>query len=145
MRSTQPVPALVIRYSFLWSQEAKRGAEEGSKDRPCAVLLSTTTKAGKPVVMVLPVTHTPPADPRYAVELPAATKARLGLDDARSWIVITEVNRFQWPGPDLRPIPGDPDGRNAYGLLPTSLFDEVRTKWLAAYDANKISQIERSD
>jgi len=145
MPSTQPVPALVIRYSFLWSQEARRGAEEGSKDRPCAVLLSTTTKVGAPVVMVLPVTHTPPSDPRHAVEIPAATKARLGLDDARSWIVITEVNRFQWPGPDLRPIPGDSDGRTAYGLLPASLFDEVRTKWLAAFDANKIGLVERTD
>lgn len=145
MQFTQPVPALVIRYSFLWSHEAKSGADEASKDRPCAVLLSTTTKAGRQVVMVLPVTHTPPADPRLAVEIPPATKARLGLDDARSWIVVNETNRFEWPGPDLRPIPGDPDGRNAYGLLPATLFDEVRTKWLAAYDARKIKQVERSE
>ena len=34
----------------------------------------------------------------------AATKRRLGLDDARSWIMVTEGNRFAWPGPDLRPI-----------------------------------------
>jgi hypothetical protein len=26
----------VIRYSFLWSHEAKAGASEGRKDRPCA-------------------------------------------------------------------------------------------------------------
>nr|WP_206364784.1 hypothetical protein [Sphingomonas populi] len=102
-------------------------------------------KAGKQVVMVLPVTHTPPPDPRLAVEIPAATKARLGLDDTRSWIVVTEINRFEWPGPDLRPIPGDPLGRNAYGLLPAALFNEGRTKWLAAYDASKISQVERSE
>ena len=33
------------------------------------------------------------------MEIPLATKARLGLDDARSWIVLNEANRFIWPGP----------------------------------------------
>lgn len=101
----KPVPGLVIRYSFLWSHEAKAGSEEGSKDRPCAVLLATTTKDDEQIVTVLPVTHTPPADERLAVEIPPGTKKRLGLDDARSWIVLSEANRFQWPGPDLRPVP----------------------------------------
>ena len=57
-----PVPGLVIRYSFLWSHEAKIGLEDGGKDRPCAVLLTTITKDGQQIVTVLPVTHTPPAD-----------------------------------------------------------------------------------
>jgi len=38
-----------------------------------------------------------------AVEISHETKRRLGLDDDRSWIVLTEANRFAWPGPDLRP------------------------------------------
>ncbi|ARR57843.1 hypothetical protein HY78_30605 (plasmid) [Rhizorhabdus wittichii DC-6] len=140
----KPVPDLVIRYSFLWSHEAKAGSEDGSKDRPCAVLLATTTKSGGEIVTVLPVTHTPPADERLAVEIPAGTKARLGLDDARSWIVLSEANRFQWPGPDLRPVPGDADANVAYGLLPAGLYDLVRTKWLAAFDARRVGQIDRT-
>lgn len=140
----KPVPGLVIRYSFLWSHEAKAGSEDGSKDRPCAVLLATTTKSGDEIVTVLPVTHTPPADERLAVEIPAGTKARLGLDDARSWIVLSEANRFQWPGPDLRPVPGDADANVAYGLLPAGLYDLVRTKWLAAFDARRVGQIDRT-
>jgi hypothetical protein len=40
------------------------------------------------MVTVLPISHTPPADPELAVELPAATKRRLGLDDERSWVVL---------------------------------------------------------
>ncbi|MFC4594309.1 MULTISPECIES: hypothetical protein [Sphingobium] len=47
------------------------------------------------MVTVLPVTHTPPTDERLAVEIPTRTKARLGLDDARSWIILSEANRFQ--------------------------------------------------
>jgi hypothetical protein len=36
------------------------------------------------------VTHSPPADPSAAVELPQETKRRLGLDAERSWIVVSE-------------------------------------------------------
>lgn len=138
-----PVPGLVIRYSFLWHHEAEAGQEEGSKDRPCAVLLTVATRDDRQVVTVLPVTHTPPLDERLAVEIPTRTKRRLGLDDARSWIVLNEANRFQWPGPDLRPLPGD--GANvAYGLLPAALYDLMRNKWLAAFDARQVGQIDRS-
>lgn len=140
----KPVPGLVIRYSFLWSHEAKAGGEEGSKDRPCAVLLATTTKDGEQIVTVLPVTHTPPADERLAVEIPAGTKKRLGLDDARSWIVLSEANRFQWPGPDLRPVPGGSDATITYGLLPAGLYDLIRTKWLAAFDNRQVGQVDRT-
>ena len=140
-----PVPGLVIRYSFLWSHEAKAGAEEGRKDRPCAVLLTLRSKSGHDVVTVLPVTHTPPSDPDLAVEIPHATKARLGLDGERSWIVIDEANRFIWPGPDLRPVPGEEPGSVAYGLLPEALYNLVRDKWLAAYDRGRAKQIKRSE
>ena len=84
MQIPDPVPGLVIRYSYLWSHEAKAGHEEGSKDRPCAVLLATTNKAGAKMVPILPVTHTPPSDTSLAVEIPHATKVRLGLDDDRA-------------------------------------------------------------
>jgi hypothetical protein len=113
-----PVPGL-LRYSYLWRGEHLRGQEEGVKDRPCAVLLAITDEAGDQKVIVLPITHT---------EIPAATKRRLGLDDERSWIVVTESNRFTWPGPDLRPaISGDP-ASVAYGELPSALFEQVREK-----------------
>jgi hypothetical protein len=47
--------------------------------------------------MVLPVTHSQPKDPKAAVELPLAVKKHLGLDDERSWIVVSEGNEFVWP------------------------------------------------
>ena len=144
MQIPDPVPGLVIRYSYLWSHEAKAGHEEGSKDRPCAVLLATTNKAGAKMVTILPVTHTPPSDTSLAVEIPPATKVRLGLDDDRSWVVLTELNYFQWPGPDLRTVPGDPLGEVAYGQLPTAFYETIRTRWLAAYDAGKVTQVKRT-
>lgn len=55
-----PVPGLVIRYSFLWAQEAEEGRLEGVKDRPCAVVIVVKRPgASGPLVRVLPVTHKP--------------------------------------------------------------------------------------
>jgi hypothetical protein len=72
------------------------------------------------VVVVLPITHSPPDDPAAAVEIPAAVKRHLGLDDGRSWIVVAEGNEFDWPGYDLRKI-GRTD-RYHYGFLPPRFF-----------------------
>ena len=81
-----PEPGLVVSYSYLWDAEHSRGLEEGVKDRPCVVILLTERADTRSVVTVVPVTHAPSADDD-AVELPPATKRRLGLDDARSWVV----------------------------------------------------------
>jgi len=101
----EPVPGLVIRYSYLWSDEHELGREEGRKDRPCAIVLTAEERDGARPVTVLPITHSPPADDHLAVEIPIEVKRRLGLDDARSWVILSEANRFDWPGPDLRPAP----------------------------------------
>ena len=94
-----PVPGLVIRYAYLWRAEHLRGLEEGLKDRPCAVVLVVEDEDGRPTVTVVPVTHSPPYNASDAIEIPPATKRRLGLDDDRSWIVVSEANVFGWPGP----------------------------------------------
>ena len=140
-----PVPGLVIRYSYLWRAEHQRGQEEGVKDRPCAVILVTTDDEGDQVVTVLPVTHTPPSDLTLAVEIPHPTKARLGLDDERSWIVLTEANRFVWPGPDLRLAqPGDM-ASVAYGLLPRAYFKEVAAKFVEIVRARRAGVVSRTE
>jgi hypothetical protein len=140
-----PVPGLVIRYSYLWASEHARGQEEGVKDRPCAIVLATANEAGDQVVTVLPVSHTPPSNPLLAVEIPAAVKRRLKLDDERSWVVLTEANRFIWPGPDLRTArPGDA-ATVAYGPLPYALFEDVRLKFIAALKGQAVSSVPRTE
>ncbi len=111
-----PLPGLVMHYSYLWQDEHRRGQEEGTKNRPCVLVLAVTSEGGEPVVMAAPVTHTPPRTAEEAVEIPATTKNRLGLDEGRSWIVVTEINRFVWPGVDLLPVSGK--GGYDYGVLP---------------------------
>lgn len=75
----EPVPGLVIRYSYLWAEEYRRGLEEGAKDRPCAVILVSTEENGERLVTVLPITHAPPSDPDLAVELREKPNAVWGL------------------------------------------------------------------
>ncbi len=139
-----PVPGLVIRYSYLWASEHVRGQEEGVKDRPCAIILTTANEAGDEVVTVLPISHTPPSNPLLAVEIPAAVKRRLKLDDERSWVVLAEANRFTWPGPDLRPLqPGEAQS-TAYGPLPYGLFEEIRIKFIAVLKNQVVSTVLRT-
>ncbi len=137
MALSEPQPGLVINYAFLWPDEADRGLEEGRKDRPCAIVLNAKNQDGERIVLVVPVTHRPPADMTRAVEIPAATKARLGLDPQRSWIITDCLNRFIWPGPDIRPLPS---GDVAFGLLPRSLTQKVISRVLENH-AQKSSKI----
>ncbi len=81
-------------------------------------------------MIVLPVTHSPPQDPALAMELPAPTKRRLGLDEARSWIILSDGNRLSWPGPDLRPLVAGEASTILYGELPASFLRALREKWL---------------
>ncbi len=101
-----PEPGLVISYAYLWHREHQAGQEEGRKDRPSVIVLAVEREAdGASIVTVLPITHSAPADPASAVEIPLPVKRHLGMDDARSWIVVAEGNEFLWPGYDLRKLP----------------------------------------
>jgi hypothetical protein len=141
----EPVPGLVISYSYLWWWEYERGQEEGVKDRPCAVIIVVTDDQGDKVVTILPVTHTPPFGADLAVEIPSTTKQRLGLDAERSWVMLTEANRFVWPGPDLR-IKDSGSGAEsmAYGLLPRALFKEITSKFGDAVEARLARVVRRT-
>jgi hypothetical protein len=69
------------------------------------------------------------------MELPAPVKQMLRLDWARSWVHF-EVNRFWWPGPDLRPISREWPGQFEYGFLPPKLFGQL-TSQIAALAAER--------
>jgi hypothetical protein len=71
------------------------------------------------------MTHEPPPDPASAIVLPSGVKRLLGLDPARQWLRFEELNRFTWPGFDMRPVPGRA-GQWDYGMLPRSLFERLR-------------------
>lgn len=124
-----PIPGLVIRYSYLWKREADQGRVEGTKHRPCVVVLCVEEIDGERVVTVAPITHSLPDDLAQAIALSPATRRRLGLDAEQNWIITSELNSFGWPGPDLVPTP---TGAYAYGELPAVVFEALKSKIVAA-------------
>jgi hypothetical protein len=139
-----PTPGLVIGYAYLWRDEALKGLEEGRKDRPCVIVLSVRKVGGTTLVTVAPITHSAPANPDLAVEISAETKARLGLDGERSWIIAGDLNRFVWPGVDLRPVARESQIYH-YGLVPPGTYRAVRDKVLALAQSGRAAVTPRSE
>lgn len=122
--------------------EAAQRREKGSKYSPAVVVLAVDSDdEGGREVLVAPITHRPPADPVGAVAIPSGTAARLGLDADPSWVIVSEVNRFVWAGPDLRPV--EP-GRWAYGFIPTGLFRAVHSRLAAFARRGRLGQVPRT-
>ncbi len=130
-----PEPGLVISYAYLWHREHESGLEEGRKDRPSVIVLAVERTDGSTVVTVLPITHSAPVEPGAAVEIPAPVKKHLGLDDAPSWVVVSEGNEFDWPGYDLRKIPGG--DRYDFGFLPPRFFNQIIETFLGWHRTKK--------
>jgi hypothetical protein len=137
-----PEPGLVISYAYLWHHEHQIGWEEGRKDRPSVIVLCVEREtAGETVVIVLPITHSPPTDAAEAVEIPLPVKRHLGLDDERSWVMVAEGNEFLWPGYDLRKLPHE--DRYDYGFLPPRFYNQVLEAFVAWHQAGKGRVIPR--
>lgn len=145
MNLPAPRPGLVIGYSYLWAGEHRRGAEEGAKNRPCALVAAQQAKEGLIVVTVIPITHTRPVRAEDAIEIPPSLKRHLGLDDLPSWIVVTETNDFVWPGVDLSRVPGVSPKRFHYGMLPPRFFTHVRERLLQADLDRRLQRVPRTE
>jgi hypothetical protein len=134
MAIPNPEPGLVISYAYVWHREYRAGKIEGRKTRPSVIVLAVTRQEEDTTsVVVLPITHSPPADPASAVEIPATVNNHLGLDSDRCWVVVSEGNEFFWPGYDLRKLPHN--DRYEYGFLPPRFFNQVRDAFAAYYRA----------
>ncbi|AXQ28802.1 hypothetical protein D0B54_08945 [Solimonas sp. K1W22B-7] len=130
-----PIPGLVLRYTYLWKSEFDEGKVDGRKHRPCVVVVCVEDVDGHKVVTVAPITHTPPEDSSRAIELTPATRRRLGLDEEKNWIIATEVNSFDWPGPDLVLTSRQ---QYAYGELPAVVFNALKEKILREGEKLKV-------
>ena len=92
--------------------------------------------------MVVAVTHSAPKPDTTAIEIPAKVKTHLGLDSERSWIVLDEVNLFNWPGFDIHPIAGSQNAFS-YGFTPPKLYERVKDTLLETYRLNKVQVTKR--
>jgi hypothetical protein len=144
MRIPFPEVGLVIRYGFLWGDDADSGRESATKSRPCAIVTMVDTSGERPIVTVAPITHAPQPADQQPVEIPLAVKRALGLDDERSWIVTNEVNTFGWPGPDIEPIAHGAD-IVVYGRLPRPLLIRTIHNLIEHVRAGRVRTIKRSE
>ena len=145
MSFPDPRPGLVIRYSYLWKREEEAGREEGVKERPCAIILMVRRSNDRERIAVLPITHSSPSNADDAVLIPREVKSRLGLDPELSWIVMSEVNVFSWPGPDLRPLPGRELPAVAYGLLPPDFYRHLRNRFMQRVRRRLVATVNRTE
>ena len=141
MALPDPKPGLVVRYDYLWTQEAAAGRDQG-KDRPTCLVAASDSQTNPRFVVLLPITHTRPDGDTVGIEIPARVKQAIGLDDAPSWIIVSEHNIDEWPNAGLSPVPGKP-GVFAYGFIPPGLFAQIEAKFLELARQKKSSAVRR--
>jgi hypothetical protein len=132
---------LVIRYDYLWTREAAAGRDQG-KERPACLVAATDATASPRFVVILPITHTPPDKNTVSVEIPENVRRAIGLDDAPSWVIVSEHNVDEWPNGGLAPLPGRP-GVFSYGFIPPGLFAQVKAKFLELSGRGRSAGVRR--
>jgi hypothetical protein len=106
-------------------------------------VISAVARENGTQLLVAPVTHAQPEHGGEAMEIPAIVKKQLGLDVERSWIVLTELNLFIWPGPDVRIAPGHPSP--VYDAIPDWLFLELKEAILRRSRAGRLRVTKRTE
>jgi hypothetical protein len=108
MALPEPRLGLVIRYDYLWSREAAEGRRQ-SEDRPACLVAASDSSTTPRFVVILPITHSAPRGDDVGIEIPHKVRHALGLDDAPSWVLVSDHNVDQWPNAGLTPVPGRQD------------------------------------
>jgi hypothetical protein len=124
----EPEPGLIVRYDYLWLREAAAGHDQG-KDRPACLVAASDSTTRPRFVVILPITHLPPAGDTIGIEIPPKVRRAIGLDDEPCWVIVSAHNVDEWPNAGLEPIPGRP-GIFAYGFVPPCLFAQIKRKFL---------------
>lgn len=123
----QPTVGMVVNYEYLWARQYHDGRTEGEKIRPCAILAVIEGK-DETTVYVAPMTHTAPFHPEESIQLTDATSRRLRMNCGSSWLMVNEVNKFIWPGCDIRRVPNREPRTYCFGRLPEEVLLEARQK-----------------
>lgn len=141
-----PRPGLVLRYDFLWKEDRDAGREDGTKDRPCAVVLVSVALADDSrKVLLCPITHSPVSPGETGLPIPPAVARHLGLDDRPSWIKTHQVNVITWQNGRIPAgiVPARP-GVWAFGQLPDSLGRAMFAQVLENSRKRSLGQVART-
>ena len=132
---------MVVRYDDLWTHEAAAGRDQG-RTRPTCLIAATDPAVLPRHVVLLPITHAPPASDTVGIEIPGPVRQALGLDDTPSWVIVSEHNVDEWPNAGLSPLPGLPDAFS-YGFVPPGLFAQIKARFLELARAKKSRPVRR--
>lgn len=138
----EPKAGMVINYGYVWARQARQGMEEGQKFRP-SLILGVQEEQDKKMVYVAPITHTPPFYPEESVLVPNETGSRIGLDDKPKWLMLNEVNKFEWPGLDIRRVPHRRERSQFYGFVPRQFLEQARDKMREMMQQNRFNVVPR--
>ena len=141
MRLPAPTPALVVRYDYVWAREHAAGSDAG-KTRPACIMAAVEHADQKIEVVLIPITHAEPKGETVGVEIPAAVRKVLGLDDSRCWAIVSEYNVDDWPSAGLSRVPGK---RSAfkYGLMPLGIFRKLRSALASQIETRHAIRVSR--
>lgn len=117
------------------------GRDQG-KDRPACLVAASDSTATPRFVVILPITHSAPAGDTVGIEIPLKVRQAIGLDDAPSWVIVSEHNIDEWPNGGLAPLPGRP-GIFAYGFVPPSLFAQIKAEFLELSKQGRGAEVRR--
>ena len=109
------------------------------------MVLVTRAEGHAETVFVLPVTSRQPAVPEDGEKLSEATRRRLGLPPEPCWVMLSEVNHFIWPGPDLRPVAHPAGSFCTYGLLSARQFRRIRDTVLQRARERTLRAVPRTE
>ena len=136
-----PKSGLVVRCDYLWTHETAAGRDQG-KTRPTCLIAATDLAVRPRYVVLLAITHTPPAGDTVGIEIPRGVRQALGLDDTPSWVIVSEHNIDEWPNAGLSPPPGLPDAFS-YGFVPRDCSALIKARFLELARANKSRSVRR--
>lgn len=129
-----PRPGDVIAFEYLWSHERDVGLFNGVKTRHCVIVRVLDNG----LVVIVPITGTKPTHANI-IELRGGV---LGLARA-SWIVTSDINITEWPGPDIRPAHPSQGAWWRYGSLSPSLRNKLFDALQDGLKRNVVAVVKR--
>ena len=116
MKKPDPEVGQIVKFDYLWRAERLQGRVDGAKDRPCAVVLARRQQDdGSFIVLLAPITHSAPEASTVSIAIPSQSSKATGLDNAQSWLILSEVNLVPWSDAGIVPAH---KSQWLYGYLP---------------------------
>ncbi|WP_212112968.1 hypothetical protein [Bartonella queenslandensis] len=76
----------VVRYYYLWHEQAQNGEHSGRKARPSCVMVKTEKH-----LFLFPITSQEPVNLQFSLKIPEIECRRVGLQK-QSWVRVDEFN-----------------------------------------------------